>query len=317
MIDIVSGLLKLDASPFLKSGYLFKRLSMQEELGNSIASGTISFTTPGLEGSMDIITTTQTVTIKLEQTDGIQYEILGFIVDRRVVENEVEFEFLSTTKNFIVENRWLTYNSLFDALDTAYPNKKVFEVDSDINSNIPVKQLGETDFSLCKRLAQCYRYDAVYAFGLEGLLIKDTRTTKEELVEVPERLIYQNSKAVMTQDLDMSYRKFMDFEPEESTHSDSYFQAYQYNDLYNIVRSDSSMLLRNYYHNSKYRTSMYGTAKFRYLRELPQYKLGDVVLYYDHRKFPFSRFIARKMVTEIEYQKVTVDVELSGLDNYE
>lgn len=322
MTEIVSGLLKLDASPFLDKGYLFKRLTMSEELGDdSVASGTISFTAPGLQGSMEDATSSSIVRIKLDQTDGIQYDITGFIVDRRFLENEVEFDFLSVTKEFLSDTRWITHENIFTALDTAYPSNKIIEVESDINNDIPVRQMGESDFSLCKRLAQCYRYDSMYAFGIEGLIIKDTRLTKEEIEQSKElsdtRIIYQDSKAVATTDTELSYVKFMDMEPEDCTISDMYFDSYGYNQSYMIVGRDSNILLRNYLHNMRYRTQLYSTVNLRYIRQFPQYKLGDVVLYKNKINDLSSRYIVRSMKTTLDYQNLSIDVVLSGLDKYE
>lgn len=304
IFEVASKSVNLEATPFTDNGYLFKSLHMEESLGRTIAFGDISFTSDGT--NMNLIEDQEIIEIKLKQLNGITYNIKGFIHSREYIENEVKLNFICASKEFLTESRVVTFVDIDDALQTLYTWNTNITVKSDINNNLEINQNGQTDYELAVKLAQSYKYNTVFSFGLEGFMIKG-------LDGNPVGTIKGQTDGVLTTSYNFNYYKQLEIEP---VRTDKFINIMSMiNDqAYFLVHESYSILLENYLYNQRYLTELYTDFSLRYIAYIPTFKLGDKVEYKDIKNFPRKNYVVSRMIFDIDMNKIEVNVTFNGLD---
>ncbi len=307
--------ISVDFTPWNEKGCMVVSLHLFECLGGEIANGDMELNCPDIDEALELITEEQTgnIIIKDNNDDGLKYEVPIFIESRRYFENILNISFTCISdKSFYTDRISLEHADINDALDSLYPGKKDIRTKSDLNNNIPIYQTDETNYSLCERLAYSFKKDTIFAFGMEGFMLKDTIGTNslgED--EKSYELVFLGMGDMDNTDMyNLTYDKILNtepFNPWEDKDKDLSTTKEDYTDLefkncralinyttYNIVGKDYYDLQETYNYNYNLMNSNYYTS-FEITGEyIPQYKIGDVLTYKRANQkvnYPFTKFI--------------------------
>ena len=290
--------------PFM-GPFRFLKLKLHESIGGPIASGSAQFEFPSDEKCTDLIEDTYYITIRLEQNKGIIYNIDALITSKRIQENMLSIEFLCIKDvSFIDETLSLNFTDIDEALDYSYQGPKDLRCESDLSNNLPIVQFQETSYDFCKRIALSYKYDSLFAFGLEGFMIKDTIGTDSFGSGEPNIKVVAGTGSVMQEQFTKSnlnpqyYKKPFDswnetMEGEEindsnkTEHGQDEYSIQSTNavaivsfDRYSIVHKDILQLKKNADYNRRYyNSSYYSNLSICHNDRMPNFKLGDIVKY--------------------------------------
>ncbi len=293
--------------------FKFDKLKLHEAIGGSIASGSAEFTFSGSEKHSNIVSDTQYLTITLEQSGGgIIYNIDALITSKKVLEDQLTVDFICIKDvSFMDETLSLTFNDVSEAIDYSYQGPRDIRCESDLSNDLPLVQFRESSYNFCKRIAQSFKYDSLFAFGLEGFMIKDTlginsfgvdESTCDKNTSLPK--VIAGTGNIMQEQLTKSnlnpqyYKKPFDswnetMEGEEindsnkTEHGQDEYSIQSTNavaivnfDRYSIVHKDILQLKKNFDYNSRYyNSSYYSNLSICHNEKMPNFKLGDVVSY--------------------------------------
>lgn len=301
-IELAGGTSTLNITPWFDCGYRFNSLDMTESIGGKIGSGTVHLTSDG--ENINMAATETTINITFIQNSGnanssVVYDIKGWIHMRKVIENEVYLSFITVnTNDFSVTSKVRKFKdkTLKDIIKELYPGEVLFQ--DDIEPDVPgpldsIDQNGHTDYDLCDRLCRSFKKDVVYSFGLEKLSLKP-RDRKDK----PYQIIAESNNVSL--DLfNINYYKEMDLSPENKNKSVN-IQAKMYGFKYVMSRIDfHTDLYEVYMHNDKYFTDMKCTLILKYHHKIPDFKIGDIVIY--ENKFNFNKD-KKYIVSSIEFK---------------
>lgn len=311
-INLAGKNLTLDISPFMNSGYIFKRLRMREEIGDEIASGQVEMTTDGTD--MSLISSQKTINILLKQLDGTKYDITGYIYSRDFLSNEYTAKFIAIgDKEFTTVNKVAKYKvGIKKTIQSLYPGK--VDIKDNIEPDVPgellyLDQNGSTSLDFCSRLCRSYKKDTVYSFGLEGLSIKSINSKP---IDPP---IVANSDCMVVDMYNLNYYKEMELSSEKKSKTEN-IQPRMYNFIYEVTKNDfHSDLLDIYQYNTRYFTDMYTRIKLRYSTQIPNFKIGDVVTFRDKYNFNRKRYVVTRIDISIELNTTIFECELSGWED--
>lgn len=301
----------IDFKPWFDSGYVFTKLHMVEELGGEIAKGEIDLEHNGSKEALDLITNQYTGTITIEKEGGNIYNIDIFITSRKFYKNNVSLYFVCIKdKKFFTELISTEWDDIDSAINSIYPGNKDIRCKSDINNGVKIFQNSESNYSLCKKLAYSYKHNIVFAFGWEGLMLKELVGIDSGGNTEPYWFISGNVDLHQIDSYNLNYNKRLYYRPlnpwelEDDGTTDAGYTDLQaknnrvvqnYND-YCIVHTDYYQLLDNYWFNLRYMNSDLFTS-FRVVDlDVPKYKIGDVLKYSREEqdsKLPFDLFLVR------------------------
>ncbi len=301
----------IEISPFQDHLFRFTKMKLHEAIGGSIASGSIQFEFSNNEECTDLIEETYYIKIKIQQENGIIYNIDGLITSKRVIDNQLSIEFMCIKNvSFIDETLSLNFTDINEAINYSYNGTKDIRCESDLSNDLPLVQFRETSYDFCKRIAQSFKYDSLFAFGLEGFLLKDTvginsfgineKTARIE--NIPN--VFAGTGSVMQEQLTkinlnpQYYKKPFDSwnetmegdeinesnkteygQDEYSIQSTNAVAIINFN-KYSIVHKNVLQLRKNFdYNNRYYNSTYYSNLTICHNDRLPNYKLGDIIYY--------------------------------------
>ena len=271
---------------------------------------------PPSEDALKLITdqTTGTISIVHDSEEGegvgINYENINvFITDRQYFGNNLSIKFAVIDDPKFFTERITTYHpadtELYKKIQTTYPGKSEgisntgnIRTESDV-PDVLLFQNNETNYEFNKRLCCSYKKDSIFAYGWEGLLIKDIMGEYNHLgnKDPDENLtVFSGDLVSQAQPYGMSFNKKKNFEPfnpwenngEENTDSTTqgdftefeskYVRTIMNYQGYNIVGKDLEPYLRNQWSNSRKLNNPNNILEIT-LTSIPAYKLGDVITY--------------------------------------
>lgn len=293
--------------------FKFNKLKLHEAIGGSIANGYAEFNFSGREKHSNLIAETNYIEIEIGQAGGgISYKIDALITSKRVMNDNFTIEFLCINNlSFIDKTLSLTFNDINEAINYSYTGIKDIRCESDLANDCSIVQFKETSYDFCKRIAQSFKEDSLFAFGLEGFLIKDTlginsfgideSTSKKEDI-LPK--VYAGTGSIMQEQLTKSnlnpqyYQKPFDSwnetsdgeeinENNKTEYGQDEYSIQSMNAVaiinfnkYSIVHKDILRLKQNFDYNSRYyESNYYSNLSICHNERLPNYRLGDVVMY--------------------------------------
>lgn len=298
----------VEIKPFMDSSFSFKRLKLHEAIGGPIAYGIADFEFPNNEINTDLINETNYIDIKIEQSEGSVYNINALITSKKVIDNQVTIEF-SCIKNisFISETLSLEFRDINEAIEYSYLGNKDIRCESDLSNDLSLIQFQETSYDFCTRMAKSFKYDSLFAFGLEGFMLKDTisginsKGNKERENPIT---VLGGTGGVMQESLSKtnlnpqyfkkpfdSWNETMEGEEINETNKTEYGQD-EYSiqstygvsivsfDNYSIVHKNVLQLRKNSdYNNRYYNSNYYSNLSICYNDRVPEYKIGDIIYY--------------------------------------
>lgn len=294
-------------TPWFDSGYRFTKLHMYEEIGGALSGGSISLEYDGSPEALELITTQYTGTIEIEQEGGNIYSVPVFITSRNFFKNFMTLEFVCISdKKFFTELVSTEWTDIGGAIQSLYPGKQDIRCESDINNGVKIFQNGETNYSMCTKLAYSFKHGTIFAYGFDGLLIKeligkDSGGNQEPFWEIiGEQEVHQVDSYATVYDKRLYYKPLNPWENDPNTDYSTGMalgnRAMLFYSNYSIVGTDYYQLLDNYYYNKRYMDSNMFTS-FRVVDlKIPGYRIGDVLKYTrgeEETKLPFDTFLVR------------------------
>ena len=73
--------------------------------------------------------------------------------------------------------------------------------------------------------------------------------------------------------------------------------------------------MNNFLYNSRYNTEMHTNFSTKYLYTIPDYKIGDMIVYKSMDKFPRTKYIVSRIDISIDLNEVKSTVYFRGIEN--
>lgn len=319
-----SSNISLEFNPWTDTGYRITKLHMVEGLGGEVPKGVMSLEHSGSDEAMKLITDTNTGTIKLldNKEKGIQYtDIKVFITKKTNIYNMLEIEFVCVSdKKFFTDLISTTYPSIKEAIETVYPGNKDIRIEPDSGvDGIVELQNAETSYDFCKKLCYAYKANSIFAFGWEGLLIKDLINGVDSMGNnEPYMEMIGGEFMFNTTPYALNYNKKLNHDPYDpwiGTQDDNMLPTTKkdYSDVtpknvgvvmeysnYTIVGKNFLGHLLNTRYNERIMDSELYTNFTVRATDMPSYKLGDVVIWKQPHDEDFTNPFTKYLVKSNE-----------------
>ena len=309
---INSNDVSLEFKPWTDQKCRITRLQIIEQLGGEIPNGEIDMILGDEEKIEEMITKQNTGTISIvdEKEKGLSYEIEVWITDREYYENILKVKFVCIKDLNFFTKRITTYyqDGIKSTIESLFPGASDFRIEPSGNDDTPLYQNCETNYEMCKRLCYAYKDKSVFAFGWDGLMIKDLCGEKDhEGNKEPKLELETDRLSVQTQTYNLKYDKYLNHESfsaweesDESTTGDFLDVASKNAKVimnykgYRVMGMKSSELMENAWNNeSRMKSDGYTCLKI-VQTDMPHYKLGDVVIYkraLQERSLPWKNYL--------------------------
>ena len=291
------------------------RLQIIEQLGGEIPNGEIDMILGDDSETEKFITDQNTGTISItdEKKYGLSYKFDVYIVERKYFNNILKLKFIVTKNLEFFTNRITTTHQggIKSTLESVY---SAGPLDIRIDSSTPdtiLYQNCETNYEFCRRLCYSYKDKSVFAFGWDGLLLKDmcgdfdSQGNVEPCLELEtDRLSTQSQTYNLEYNKNVNFKSFSAWEDQEdSTTGNIDYTQYMsknctvmmnYKKYMVLGKKDMGDYIGNYWNNKDLMKSS-GYSYFKIVQtDMPHYKLGDVVIYkraLQERSLPWKNYL--------------------------
>lgn len=305
--------------PWMEKGFKFISLDCNEIIGGSVACGRIEmvYVPDENDENSEMITNENEVIIKLGTTAlGPVITAKGIITDRSYLKNLFSFEFSCFPRpEFWTRRGKMISTDIKSAIEGIWGDTSRIEyrggIESDLPEGITYNQGSLYDYKYLQILCESFKKNTIFAFGLEGLLIKDlvgedSTGHKEPFWTIPGNVHAIQDQGPGKDKYELTYDPKLYMKPEDPWAEDSiqskYWGIRTFDYKYRMMGKDESILRENQYYNSRfYKSNMYNQIKLKHTNFLQEYRLGDVVKYFrageEDTKLPWGTY----MITGIRY----------------
>lgn len=272
-------------------------IHMYEKLGGEVAEGDMDLLIDGSDEAMKYVTDKSegTILLKDEKEGGLSYEIPVYITSRSYLGNILSIHFKCIKDiNFLTKRVSINYqDGIKNTIMATYPGNSDIRIEPGVN-DVLLLQNNETNYEFNRRLAYSYKKNSIFAYGWEGLLIKDLCGEKDSKGNTEPKLQLSEGKAMFqTEPYNLKYDTALNHEPynpwqpsEESITKNDHTEHESLNiavtmdlDNYTITGKDFGDYQQNMFSNMKMMDKRGYSAFKTVLIDMPGYKLGDVVIY--------------------------------------
>ena len=162
------------------------RLHVQESIYGVIPRGEAELVYPRTDKALEMIKNQETGTIEIidNKESGLSYKFNIFITKRRTFNEILSIEFicipgdgtdkntLEKGKNFYTRLLSETYTDIWSAITASYPGPIRKKVETNV-PEVKIYRSNETSYDFVKRLGFSWKNKGVFAFGWDGLLLKE------------------------------------------------------------------------------------------------------------------------------------------------
>ena len=295
--------------------HLFRvtRLQLSEQLEGEAPRGEIDMFYEGSDKAMSLITEQNTGTIDIITEKDIGHSYKGidiYITERKFFGNFLYIKFLVTKDIKFFTERITTYYPkdmpLYKKIQATFPGPSGgisptdrIRIDYDV-PDILLYQNNETNYEFNKRLCLSYKKDSIFAYGWEGLLIKDLMGVADHLgnTEPDEQLKLESNRLTLHSDTyNLKYNKRTNHEPynpwsapnDSTTKTDfssmesKYLRTVMNYGEYKITGIFENINTEPYLQNAWHNRRLLHNGGYTYfevnLTDIPNFKLGDVIIY--------------------------------------
>jgi len=300
--------LLVNLQPWFQNSFKLDWIKIHEELGGKPATGRMGLTYVGDGTSIEFFKEKyKTGDLEIRHVESGMKRIIKLCVYSYVQfsNNYFEAKFCCINKlDFYNEKITLYYDDpIADVINSLYPWKKSIKIKSDISKDPRYFQNNETNADFCTKLCYSFKRDCIFAYGMEGLLLKDTmgefnsRGEKDEKDKITLSLgtptLYKIDKDLYreedtskpdlyAQEIDLwndteNTEAVLDYSNWESKN----LKVYQKYKNYYYFQKDYEPLYQNGVFNRKYQSSNYFHHMTIVNKLFPKYEIGDVVTIYE------------------------------------
>ena len=294
-----SNNVSLEFKPWTDKKYRITRLQIIEQLGGEIPNGEIDMILGNDSETEELITKQNTGVISIvdEKKYGISYNIDVYITERNYYENILKLKFVCISNlDFFTKRITTTHQGgIKSTIEALYPGNKDLRIEPSGNDDTPLYQNCETNYEMCKRLCYAYKEKSVFAFGWDGLLIKDMCGDFDSQGNEEPCLVLESDRlSVQTQAYEMRYNKYVNSQSfsawenqeESTTGSTDFSQVVSKNAKvmmnykeYRVMGTKSAERLGTAWNNKSLMQFPGYSSIVISQTDMPHYKLGDVVIY--------------------------------------
>ena len=302
--------------PWMEKGFKFISLNCEEVVGGTMAHGRVEmvYVPDQKDDNSEMIVSESEVTIKLgTTTEGVVLRIKGIITSRSYLKNFFTFEFSCFPRpEFWTHRGNLVTTSIKGAIESLWGDTSRIDyrgTETDLPEGITFSQASEYDYLYLQRLCKSYKKDTIFAFGLDGLLIKDLVGIDSTDHKEPHWTLPGNVHAIQDQGpeedrYELTYDPKLYMKPEDpwegETLKSKYWGVRTFDNTYRIMGTDESILRENQFWNDRiYKSNMYNQIHLKHTNFLQSYRLGDVVKYFragEKDKVPWKTYIISRIV---------------------
>lgn len=312
---------EIELLPWDYYGAKFRKLHIYEELGGSLPTGDADLMLDGKDPSLTLLQLQNTgqITIKSNKDDGVIYEIPIFIISKQYIKNALNIKFIcgigKDNSDFATKIQTNIYEgTLDDIIGSMYPGSCDIRCSSDVQNSLTFYQNHETQSDFLARICRSYKRQSLFGYTWEGLLIKDTVGTDSSGNEEPSQFMLGDIGKEQVDGFREVYNPelyslpYNPWEDTEGVHTSEDYTGYEPINARAITRyGKTSYVAADYYsvyENKTYNDAYYESDYFQtfrtVLREIPTYKLGDVVLYKRREQltstspsFPYNYYVVK------------------------
>lgn len=297
--------IKVTFTPWFSSGWRFTKLTLKEELGGEIASGTIDLITDRSNGALDVLKNEKKGQLKLEDDWGESLTIPVLIIDKHHTNNYLTLKFLcgiTSSEFFDINKTQIHEKPIKEVIKSLYPGKVDIrpdcETDLQKDPPPPYYQDQETNWNYCTKLCMAYKKDCIFTYGWEGLMVKDTFGNKnshgqhDSVAKDQMRITVDSAHVSQRDDMrrpllkpslydfpvnlwedteqKVAIKDYTDWEPIN-------FRCMAKMDERYIMHKDYYQLDYNFSYNREYQESTFYNQITITNRDIPKYRIGDAV----------------------------------------
>jgi len=305
----------IEFKPWTDNKCRITRLQMIEQLGGEIPNGEIDMILSDDDETEKLITSQNTGTISIldEKPYGLKYETQVYITEREYYNNILNIKFVCIDNLDFFIKRVTTYHQggIRSTIESLYPGKSDIRIEPSWNDEeTPLYQNCETGYEMCKRLCYSYKDNSIFAFGWDGLLLKDMCGDFDSEGNVEPCLVLETDRlSVQTQTYNLSYNKYVNSQSfscwedtEESTTGNTDYSSVVSKNCkvmmnykkYQVMGTKTADLIDSAWNNVN-RMNFNGYSCIKIVQpDLPHYRLGDVVIYQranQERVLPWKNYL--------------------------
>ena len=307
----------LEFKPWTDKKFRITRLQIIEQLGGEIPNGQIDMilaNDPDDKETEAMITDQNTGTISIvdEKDYGLSYEFDVYITEREYYENLLSIKFVCIKDLTFFTERITTIHQdgIKAAIESLYPGNKDIRIEPSVSDEPILYQNCETGYEMCKRLCYSYKDDSIFAFGFDGLLLKDMCGDFDSQGNVEPCLELETDRlSVQTQTYNLRYDKHVNntsfpawTDTDKSTTGNTDFskdiskncKVMMNYRQYQVVGTGLDTHIGNAWNNVD-RMNFQGYSCIKIVQtDMPHYKLGDVVLYkraLQEKSLPWKKYL--------------------------
>lgn len=344
--------IEVEFKPWTDTNYRVNYLHIFESIGGELASGDIHLWHDNSDDALDLVTNETTGTLVIRDTKeggtGIEYEIPIFITRREFYRTTLDLNFICIPDVSFIESPISTeYDDITDALNSLYPGNIDIRTDTDLDNDIKIYQMCETNYDLCTRLAYSFKHDTIFAYSWDGFMLKELCGEKnsqgdtESLDDPPIKLgalglMNYTTKYNLTYNADLNFAPVNTWEDSDNSATQTDYSDYEFKncraitdyDVYCLCGTKYQSLVENYRYNKNLMDANIYSKMIITGGDFPGYKLGDVIKFTSPEQvssYPFEVFLVAS--NEIFFATETSDTlspngkmfewttKLYGLDN--
>lgn len=300
--------ISVEIKPFsLDKNFKFRLLILRESLGGGLAEGEVRIKAEEMPVGEELFRSQNAIQIIIKQEEPVDsYTVNGFIVERDwdpgtgimnfkfvcvpMVNGESKRDFFSTPRSMIYSGM-----SVKDIVQKIWgPDRVRFgtEAENAGTGSIDMYQIHETDSQFLEKLLYGYLKNSVFAFGIEGLLVKKIcdrdRLHPDQIEPCRECLGGETAFSDNVVSAKYSPRLYKDIlnpclDSKEACPGEEISVNHQlelFDNEYRVFRKEYAEMQENWRHNYELlHSALYSTLIIKYTNSLPPWRLGDTFRY--------------------------------------
>jgi len=265
--------------------FILTFIRFREEIGGELAGGEMELVSNMSPEALEMFNTQKTGTIEIQSdyNEGNVYKIPFLVIDISMTGNnkvKIKFVCLPESSSFLVTYRSNIFEKadIRKTIESLYPGEKKITCETDIqNSSLTFYQNNEVDKDICTKLCYSYKKDSVFAYGLEGLLIKEV-TISDETSNIVLGNIYNLVGGFENGQYNTTYNpEIYSTSKDLNLQSSNISAIMKYGNLSYIGKDYAELDEIRKYNRDTYRSDLFMNITMSTSLALPTYRLGDVL----------------------------------------
>lgn len=173
MAIITAQKINLNILPLFNSNFHFVSFTSEER-----ANGFMPTIEVVIECTEDLTFVGDVHKLKITNSYGAEFSCSIYVYSIDYVAGRCKIKFMPVEPDFMRIVKTATYKGGDSALSSVWKWQLDKNVNSDILNNVTVYQKSETDYRFINRILKAYKYNTIFAYTINGLIIRDLTSFK-------------------------------------------------------------------------------------------------------------------------------------------